>query len=71
MNYKKTQIIKCPKCNAVFAACLEPNCYIDKDWLKSLKKYIQEGFEVDYVQQGNLQFSKCTCKNEPIQGTLF
>ena len=32
---KKVQVIIC-KCGAKFAACVEPDCYTDKDWLKNL-----------------------------------
>ena len=31
---KKVQIVKYKCCGKVFAACCEPECYIERDWLK-------------------------------------
>lgn len=56
------QIIKC-KCGAVFAGCLEPECYIDKDWLDSLRDYVEyRKCTVHMVESKNIQFTSCTCK---------
>ena len=59
------QVIKYKCCNKIFAACSEPDCYIDKDWLKSLKKYVERGdipMMVDH--DSGLKLEKCTCKED-------
>jgi len=59
------QVIKYRCCGKVFAACCEPDCYTDKDWLKSLKKYADRGDKIETVENGTWKFEKCECKNEP------
>ncbi|WP_294288523.1 hypothetical protein [uncultured Chryseobacterium sp.] len=59
------QIIKYKCCGNAFAACHEPDCYTDKDWLKSLRKYVSQGATVEMIQPGQLQFKKCECKKQP------
>lgn len=55
------QIVKC-KCGSVFAACNEPECYQDMDWLKNLRKYSLDGNTVELIDSDTrLQFRKCTC----------
>jgi DNA-binding sugar fermentation-stimulating protein len=60
----KTQIIKCPKCKSIFAACLAPLCYTDKEWIKNLKEYVQKGFEVDLIESSQLSFERCKCNQQ-------
>ena len=61
---KKTQIIKC-KCGKTFAACTEPECYTDKDWIKSLRKYVLDGCSVEVVDtNSDWKFEKCICETE-------
>lgn len=68
---KKIQVIKHPCCDKIFAACVEPDCYTDLDWVKELKKYVIQGKKVDLIEQGQgLQFGKCDCK-EKQQPKLF
>ncbi len=56
------QIVKHKKCGGFFAACLEPHCYTDKDWLKSLKEYVNRGDTVEMIQNGTLKLQKnCEC----------
>jgi len=60
------QVIKYKCCGNIFAACCEPDCYTDKDWLKDLKKHVQRGCKVEMIQSGEgLKFKKCDCKKEP------
>ena len=67
---KKVQIVKYKCCGKVFAACCEPECYIDRDWLKELKKYINRGDIVEIVDRGSFQFGRCECAKlkQSIQG---
>jgi hypothetical protein len=59
---KQIQTINCKTCKSIFAACVEPGCYTDKDWLKSLKKYVSRGDEVKLIPVGSdLKLSKCKC----------
>lgn len=55
------QIIKYKCCDKVFAACCEPECYIDEDWLSNLKKYVLRGDKVSLVEWGDFKFEKCQC----------
>lgn len=54
-----TQQVKC-QCGAVFAACAVPDCFEDKDWMKSIRQYSKSGCEIIMVENG-VQFSPCTC----------
>ncbi len=58
----KIQIIRC-KCGKSFAACREPECYTEKEWMKDLRKYVQEGCTVEMIDsgEGNLQLERCEC----------
>lgn len=68
------QVIKRQCCGSVFAACHEPYCYTDKDWLRNLKQYVNRGDKVEMVESADLHFGgKCQC-NEVAkidQPTLF
>jgi hypothetical protein len=56
------QIVKYKCCGAIFAACVEPDCYTEKDWLANLKKYVNRGDKVEMIKSGTLKFGKCECK---------
>lgn len=56
---KKIQIIKYKCCGKVFAACCEPECYTDSEWLKNLKKYVLKGHTVEMAE--STTFGKCEC----------
>ena len=60
------QVIKYPCCGKIFAACTEPECYTDNDWLKSLKKYVKQGYQVGMIEggKGKLRFEICDCKKD-------
>lgn len=60
------QIIRYKCCNKVFAACCEPECYTDKDWLSSLKKYVLRGDKVSLLESGGWKFEKCECQSIPL-----
>ncbi len=55
------QVIKYKCCDAIFAACVEPDCYIEENWLKDLKQYVKQGYRVEMVE--NFKFKKCNCEN--------
>jgi hypothetical protein len=61
----KVQVVAC-KCGEIFAACWEPMCYEDKDWLKNLRKYSKRGCGVSLVDSTMFRFGKCTCSNEKL-----
>lgn len=64
----KIQIIKYKCCGKVFAACCEPDCYTDEEWLTNLKNYINRGDIVEMVEsETSLKLDKCECKNTPKQ----
>ena len=55
------QVIKYKCCGQIFAACWEPDCYTEKDWLKNMRKYVLRGDKVEMMESGNVKFSKCVC----------
>ncbi len=57
----KAQIVRYKCCGKVFAACMEPSCYTEREWLKDLKKYIKAGRKVETVESTTFQFGKCEC----------
>jgi hypothetical protein len=62
MNNNKTrqvQVIRC-KFGAIFAGCIVPECYMDNEWMKYVKKYAIKWNVITFKFQG------CTCeKNVP------
>lgn len=68
----RAQVIKRKCCGVIFAACIEPECYTDREWLTNLKKYVQRGDTVDLVEMGKglLTVEKCTCKTKEIKEQL-
>ena len=57
---RKIQVLLC-KCGAKYAACIEPDCYIDNDWLKDLKKHIKDGGTVEMSDSESFRFEQCKC----------
>lgn len=57
------QTVRC-KCGCVFAACIEPECYMDKQWMKDLRRYVKKGNTVKVVPKDEFEFGKCTCDTE-------
>lgn len=58
------QVIKC-RHGKIFAACWEPECYVDKDWLKELAKYIKGGCTVEMRNCEEWKFDeKCDCNKK-------
>ena len=55
------QVIKYRCCGQIFAACCEPECYTEKDWLKDVRKYALRGDKVEMMESGNVKFGKCEC----------
>jgi hypothetical protein len=61
----KVQVIVC-NCGKVFAGCVEPWCYTEKNWTKELAKYVKEGKTVEMRDAGSFKMESCTCfKSEP------
>lgn len=52
------QVIIC-KCGSIFAACRVPDCYQDKEWLASLRKYSLNGYTIEVRDSFTIQ--KCIC----------
>jgi len=57
------QTIKC-KCGSVFAACTEPECYTEKDWMDNLRDYVLDGCTVELVDRNDFKFEQCKCVME-------
>lgn len=64
------QVIKYKCCGQVFAACCEPECYTEKDWLKDIRKYTLRGDKVEMRESGNVKFGKCECSKIKIPERL-
>ncbi len=70
----KAQIINHGCCGKTFAACMEPLCYTDKEWLKNLRTYVLGGAIVEMVESKDFKFEKCECPKkveDPNQLSLF
>lgn len=55
------QVIKC-KCGEIFAACVEPECYMNADWQREMRKCVKKGCTVEIMPCGDAKMSKCKCK---------
>ena len=64
------QVIKYKCCGQIFAACCEPECYTEKDWLKDMRKYALRGDKVEMMESGNVKFGKCACANAETSKNL-
>ena len=42
----RSQVILCT-CGKVFAACLDPLCYHESDWMRDVRKYSKQGYKVE------------------------
>ena len=62
---RKIQVLKC-KCGAKYAACAEPHCYTDKEWLKDLKKHVKEGGTVEMCDSETFRFEQCKCNEQSV-----
>ena len=60
MSTRKIQVLKC-KCGATYAACIEPDCYEDTEWLKDLGKCLKDGGTVEMSDTLTFRFEKCKC----------
>jgi hypothetical protein len=61
------QVVKYKCCGKIFAACHEPYCYTDSDWLKNLKKYVERGDTVEMIEHGvKFEFGKCECSKSGL-----
>lgn len=65
-----TQIIKC-KSGEVFAACHEPFCYEDAEWMRDVRKYVKQGCTVEVKEQGEWKFGSCEKGNCKCDETAF
>ena len=55
------QTIKYKCCGQIFAACMEPECYIDKDWIKNMRDYAIIGHKIEMMESGTVKFGTCKC----------
>ena len=62
---RKIQVLKC-KCGAKYAACVEPDCYVDSDWLKDLGKCLKEGGTVEMSESETFRFEQCKCNEQSV-----
>ena len=56
---KKAQTIAC-HCGKIFAGCMEPYCYTDKQWMKDVRKYALKGYTIG-LQPPGFKLEQCTC----------
>lgn len=72
MKRENAQVIKRKCCGTVFAACTEPECYQDKDWLKSIRKASVEGHTIEIVKLSEVKsvFEECVCEVKKIENQL-
>jgi len=68
MEDKKIQIIKCGKCDSIFAAFVLPEAYSDAEWQRNMRKYIKDGAVVDIVDS-DFRFGNCECKKSDKKQT--
>lgn len=57
------QIINCP-CGETIAACMEPECYKDVEWQRSMRAYVKKGYTVKMANKGEWSFGKCACSTK-------
>ena len=66
----KIQVLIC-KCGSKYAACAEPHCYTNKDWLKDLKKHVKKGGIVEMMESQDFTFEECKCNEQNGQTRLL
>jgi hypothetical protein len=59
----RIEVIKYKCCGKIFAACREPHCHTEKDWLLKKREYVLSGDTAEMVE-GNVQFGNCECKQK-------
>ena len=64
----KTEIIRCGKCNSIFAACVHG--WQDQTWANNRRNYQKAGCKVEIVatsdfRSGKLAFEFCECPKDP------
>ena len=60
------QVIKYRCCGKIFAACVEPECYLDTDWLKDIRHYAKRGDKIEMIESNiQIKFEKCECNKLP------
>jgi hypothetical protein len=56
------QTVKYKCCGETFAACNEPNCHLNEDWLTAIELYKFNGHIVEMSEASNVKFGECKCK---------
>ena len=54
------QTIIC-RCGAQVAACVEPDCYTDREWTTALREYVNSGYSVKLINTNNVKLQRCKC----------
>lgn len=65
------QVIRYKCCDKIFAACSEPDCYTNRQWLKNLRKDVLEGHRVQMLESRDVKLEKCECEYNQNQLDLF
>lgn len=60
MRQGLVQTVSCAGCGAIFAGCVEPHCYEDKDWQKDIRDFVKRGFKI--AMSETCRFGTCTCE---------
>ena len=59
---KKCQVLRKKCCNYIYAMCIEPECFIDRDWLKDVRKAVKDGDSIEMLDTSVARFGKCECE---------
>jgi hypothetical protein len=65
---KRAQVVKC-RCGNIIAACIEPECYQDAQWMRDVRNYAKKGYAIDVLDCKSFKFNKCTCKPNQVTKT--
>lgn len=57
---KMAQVITCV-CGSTFAACIEPNCYTEREWCNDVVKYANQGCTISTIPANMFKFERCRC----------
>jgi hypothetical protein len=47
----------------MIAACVEPHCYQDEEWMEDVRSYSNRGYEIKMVTsgEGRIKLESCKC----------
>lgn len=57
---KEVQVVRC-SCGVTFAASIIPDCYSNAKWQKDVRKYIDKGCTVEFMNVKDFELDFCNC----------